>query len=173
MAKPTLNTVLTLLKNHEPLLSHQYVLTGIRLPFSSRILTTEFFQTRVESIDIPFRAFNAEDRHVESTKRSYAGFNQFNGFNMTFYEDETMTSLKGINEWQSQICNSRGEYKPAAYYWATMGVSFLNSKNKIIYTGKMIGVFPTQVNQITMTGSEVSRISLQVTFSVNKVIWAP
>ena len=52
-----------------------------------------------------------------------------------------------------------------------MKVSFVNGKNRIIYTGKMYGVFPTMINQITMTGYEMTRISLQVTFSVNKVIW--
>lgn len=171
MAKPVLNNVLSLLRNHEPLMSSQYVLNNVYLPFTSKILTDKFFQDRVESIDIPFRSFVPEERHVETTKRYYAGFNSFNSFNMTIYEDENVTALRGINEWQKQICDDRGTYQPSAYYWATMKVSFVNGKNRIIYTGKMYGVFPTMINQITMTGSEMTRISLQVTFSVNKVIW--
>jgi hypothetical protein len=176
--RPNLDTVLGL---PEPLMSHNYVIQSVgsvgttKLTNISTLFPENFFQNRTESLDIPFKTFNVESRHIMATNRYYAGFGTFNSFNANFYEDQYCNAIKGFMAWQELIVITKGEligaYSPAADYQTTFEVHLLDQQNEPHGKGTFSGVFPTQVTNLTMSGGEVSRTVLQVSFSVNKVDW--
>jgi hypothetical protein len=53
-----------------------------------------------------------------------------------------------------------------------MKVKLLNTNDIEIARATFTGVFPTQVTPLTLTGSEITRVVVQVAFSVNKVVWS-
>lgn len=170
--RSTLDTVSSLLKTHEPLMSHQYVILSVGDPSKNSLkFPKNFFQERVESLELPFRTFNVESRHIETTQKYYAGYNQFTAFSCTFYEDHKASALQGFMSWQQLIVNEQGDYFPASRYQVTMTIGLSDISDAIIATADLEGVFPTQITSVTMTGTEVQRITLQVSFSVNRVKW--
>jgi len=170
--RPHLKEVLDL---PEPLMSHNYVINAVSPPTISGLFPANFFQNRTESLDIPFKTINAESRHIMATNRYYAGFGSYTSFNANFYEDQYCSALKGFSNWQELIVVSNGEmtgtYSPASLYQAQFVVLLLDNKENVCATGTFKGVFPTQINNVSMNGGEIARVVVQVTFSVNKVDW--
>jgi hypothetical protein len=155
----------------DPLMTHQYVIESISDKVHQLFHPTNYFQLYVESLDIPFKTFATSDRHIMTTKKYYAEYNSFNGFNATFYEDKALNTIKGFTAWQGLITDEQGNYNEASKYWASMNVLLLDGQDNTLATALFTGVFPTQVTNLTMSGSDVTRVTVQVSFSVNKVIW--
>jgi hypothetical protein len=168
----------SLLSLPDPLMNNQYVIESISADVGKLFSgATNFFQNYVESIDIPFKTVEVESRHIMTTKKYYAGHNSFNSFNINFYEDIQGTALKGLIGWQNLIHDKDMNYNPASSYQAEMRVQLLNTHGNFdssdipIGTAVFKGVFPTQINPITMSGTEVQRVNIQCSFSVNSVTW--
>jgi hypothetical protein len=167
----------------DPFMSHQYVIQSVKLVkeppgnlwdlwFGNR-----FFQERTESIDLPFKTFAVDERHVQATKKYYAGYASFNSFNATFFEDSNQNTMKAFVNWQRLMCDdtsdsTAGTYYPADNYQAKMVLNLLNHQNAVTSTATFHGVFPTQITNISLTGAEVTRIQVQVAFSINSVTWS-
>jgi hypothetical protein len=183
--KPTISTVIAL-ANTGPLMSHNWSIESVTLQDSTNansfnsFFPSRFFQNYVESIELPFRQFNADDRHLATTKQFYAGFNTVNNFTVTFFEDSNASTIKGFSKWQDLIMDSDpskpetfGNYYPASNYKAKVIVNLLSDtiQGKIIRTASLLGVFPLIINPLNMT-SVVDIVTVQVTFSVDKVNWS-
>ena len=163
-----------------PFMSHQYVIETVSIPGFvakgnvtdfSQILSNKFFRERTESVELPFKTFAVEDRHVMATKKYYAGYASFNSFNATFFEDDKCSAMRGFVTWQKLMVNDDADYSPAAEYQAKMVLRLLNCADVGIAKVTFEGVWPSQITTVSLTGSEVTRVAIQVSFSVNKVTW--
>lgn len=170
--RPNLSTILSPAFD-DPLMSHQYAIESVSsIVFDvNALFPPKFFISRVESFDIPFKTFSVDERHIMTTKKYYAGFNSFNGFNATFFEDSNSSAMKGFVKWQRRMVNENADYFPANHYQVTMNVALLDFTDTPKVRLQFLGVFPTQVTPVQMTGDAVTRIQVQVSFSVNEVKW--
>ena len=96
---------------------------------------------------------------------------------LTFYEDVKGSVLKVFNTWQQRIRStssgtSFGNYYPAAYYQAQFIIGLMDNNDNITYRATMDGVWPTAITNLSMTGADINRLALSVTFSVNNVSWS-
>lgn len=166
----------------DPFMSHQFVIESASIGANSNkfaaIFPGRFFQERTEAIDLPFKNIAAESRHVQATNRYYAGLASFNGFSATFFEKSDCSTMRAFVEWQKLIVDAEGNYNPATMYQAKFVLRLLqdnlnpnNATDRPVQTVELWGVFPTQINNISLTGSEMTRIAVQVQFSVNTVNW--
>jgi hypothetical protein len=180
MAKTPKRTTLDRLLSsdfQDPFMSNQYVITGASIGKSDsdekwkRWFTTQFFREKTESLDLPFKTIAADDRHWQAAKKFYAGYTSFNSFNATFFENHSCDTMKAFVNWQQLVVSDAGVYRPAKEYQATLIVALLNHQDDIVQSLQFNGVFPTQITNVQLTGSEVTRIQVQVSFSVNNVIW--
>lgn len=159
----------------DPLMSHNWVITNAGTAeqyFSSK---PGFFRDYTESIELPFRQFTADDRHVATTKKYYAGFNNVNSFSAVFYEDVNATTISGFVNWQNQIMDKDFNYNPANRYKTDWKVKLVNDKlgpnSPAIVQAQLLGVFPLAMNPLSLT-SGVEFVPIAVTFSVDRVIWS-
>jgi hypothetical protein len=159
-----------------PFMSNQYAIQRVKVPGVVNSLWNswfpgDFWQSRTESLDLPFKTIAAESRHIQATNRYYAGFGTFSAFNGTFFETDKCTTLQAFVNWQKLVVDDNGNYNPASMYQAEMTVNLLSHTEKPVATARFKGVWPTQVTNINLTGSEMTRVVVQVSFSVNTVNW--
>lgn len=161
----------------DPFMSHQYIIESVSIhskvtgAIFAKLFPTRFFQTKTEAVELPFKVFNVTDRHVMATKKFYAEYASFSSFNATFFEDKWCNAMKGFVGWQNLIVNDNAEYSPTSRYQAEMVLHLLDCDDNPVAKVTFTGVFPTQITTVALTGSEITRIALQVAFSVNKVKW--
>jgi hypothetical protein len=161
----------------DPFMSNQYVITAASIGKSDSDekwrswFTTEFFREKTEAIDLPFKTIAADTRHWQASQKYYAGYTQFSSFNATFFENKRCDTMKAFVNWQKLVVSDDGVYRPSNEYQATLTLCLLNYQDDIVQTVVLGGVFPTQITNIQLTGSEVTRIQVQVSFSVNTVKW--
>jgi hypothetical protein len=163
----------------DPFMSNQYVIQDIAIPGVDNKLWKswfpgDFFQSKTETLDLPFKTFAVESRHVQASNKYYAGYASFNSFNASFFEDNNCNTMKAFVNWQKLIVNDNSDYNPASMYQANMTLNLLGTFEgfeRPVARVQFKGVFPTQITNVTLTGSEVSRVVVQVSFSVNNVVW--
>jgi hypothetical protein len=136
------------------------------------VFDSTWLRKHVESVDIPLRFFDVESRHIQSSKMYYAGMNNVNAFSMSFMEDSDGSALEKMLAWQAMNMDSENNYSVPYRYKGVMFVSKYNLqvKEKTVYLLEYRGIWPSQIDPITLSPDSSDPIKIKVTFSIDNII---
>lgn len=166
----------------EPMLATQWVVDALVIGIhgiandKSRavdaMFTTRWLRSHVESLDIPFKLFDVDNRHIQASRMYYAGFNNVNAFNMSFYENIYGQTLAKFLAWQDLISDKESNYSVPALYKANMRMSILDG-NKFTDQDTVIvdlkGIWPSQIDPFSLSSDNSDRLIVKVTMSIDEI----
>lgn len=148
----------------DPLLSYNFdlILNGIPGGGNTRLMTIKCMST-----SLPGMQLEQQTASLHGVEVNYAGRQIWNKtFQATFIETRDATTRKDIRNWIEFARNNRnnsGNYK-AQYAKDVMMLLYDDIPNVISQT-KIVGCFPTQLDDVQMDGSQGSIVQVTVTFS--------
>lgn len=127
----------------------------------------------VESISLPFPSISPKEGLFGAGKYSYyAGFLNVSAFDMVFYEDSKLSTVKWLRKWQERIRNpATGAFYLPTYYKENLLIELKNTKGESIAQVKLLNVWPTQMSNWDLTYTGGDRIKVQQNFSVDDVVF--
>lgn len=163
MADTSLTQLEKLYNLPDPLLAFRWVCTY--LPFD---LPPHY----MEAIDLPVNNIAAGEQVYAGGKFfKFPGTHSLGSFTSTIYEDRNGRGLKWIEEWKSKVKNFKtGSYGLPKAYKQAIVVSLLDNKNNKVITARILGVWPTDTNPMSLNYTDgTARIAHQQTFEADDV----
>lgn len=147
----------------DPLLEHKWVCTA--LPQFSTNMPKHY----VEGVNLPFPSIQQKEGHfVAGTYIYYPGYVTISAFDMTFYEDRNVTTLKYFEAWRKRIWNpENGCFYLASNYKRQMKFALLDQKNAKRAELTLYGCWPTAQGPLDLQYTSDDRVRMQMNFSVD------
>lgn len=126
-----------------------------------------------ESVGLPLPSMSQNTREVAATTLHFPGSSSIDTFEMILYEDQSISSLSYIQDWQSLVQNPRtGGYRVPSIYWKNLQVKLLNNENGVAATALLRNVWPLGASPITLDNSPGS-LKINAQFCCSACIIVP
>jgi hypothetical protein len=153
-----------LISRGEPALSFKWLVPEGGLPFGMK-------GNYVESISLPFPSFDVADPLFGGAAfYHYPGFMRLDSFSLVMYEDQQFSSTTWVTGWMYMIRDPKsGVYSLPSTYKKEIRAELVNDQNKVVTTIRLLGCWPTQVANLDLNYTDSSRLTLNITMSVDAV----
>lgn len=126
-----------------------------------------------EEIDLPFPAFNTQQKELAGTTITFPGNTSIDGFEMTLYVDSLASSIVYIQDWQSLIQNPlTGGYRTPSHYWKDLTVRLHNTKGATTVVSNIKNVWPISISPPRLN-QDTNRLQANVQFACTAQIFIP
>jgi hypothetical protein len=127
-----------------------------------------------EKINLPFSQISEKTKNIAATNIFLAGLSQIQSFDIEIYEDEQLSSLLYLTEWQNSIQNPQtGGYFPANNYKKDMTVHLYNSQNVATFKILLRNCFPLGLQNISLAYDTNDRMRHNINFACDASIPSP
>lgn len=128
--------------------------------------------TYLHSIDLGFLNLQAKSPTFKGgTYTQSAGFHQpAESVSCEFYEDDEATTLRWIHSWKQLVKDFRsGVYSIPKDYKKQMVINLLNNKNEVVLEARILGMWPSETNPLSLNYEGSERIKISQAFSSDGV----
>jgi hypothetical protein len=100
----------------------------------------------------------------------YPGFMRLDSFSLVMYEDQDFAATTWVTGWMYVIRNPKtGAYSLPSEYKKEIQVSLVNRENAPVLSVRLLGCWPTSVANLDLNYTDSSRLTLNITMSVDAV----
>lgn len=153
---------------NSPASSWRFIVRWPEIPGVNNFMTGPHYVV-AETISFTHPSVPSQGRHNTGTMTYFPDFNDIEGTSITLYEDENYSALYYFMKWRNLMLDSSGNYFPASNYKRNITVeaySFRRS-NIPVFTGTLIGVWPSEISTFEYSYEDSERIKLEVQLSVD------
>lgn len=125
----------------------------------------------VESVSLPFPSFNIKPLFGAGTFSYYPGFEEIQAFDIQFYEDESLRTMKWLTSWKERIRDPDvGAFYLPTNYKQDLEFELLNNANQRIMTAVCKNAWPStkQSWELNYTSTN-GMLKVHQNFSVDSV----
>lgn len=124
----------------------------------------------VDQMDFSHRSIAPQPRFVGSTHQNYPTTSDVSSFSASFYEDENYTATRYLYAWQSLVIDEFGVHGMPVEYKKDLLLEMYSLTDQKGFTGRVMGVWPTNVGNFSLSYNESGRLIVSCTFSADRVM---
>ncbi len=159
------------LSRPDPLMSWRWVMAA-ELPFSNEIANGSMSTHYVESINLPFPLIESEKVHLGSRYFGFPKNHSVENVTIQFYADNTGICLAWLLHWQNKIKDMQtGLYGLPVEYKRSMAVALLDNRGNSVITATLKDCYPAGPSALDLGYDSSDRITFNVEFNVDAVIY--
>lgn len=144
----------------DPFFPFRWIVTSFPLPINL---------SYVEKVSIPFDRYESIPVYVAGKNTYYHSTYDIDSIDITFYEDDSLSILSMLNDWQ-KIIQDKGYYGLPKDYKKSFEVSLLsNSSGSPVANFKVIGAWPSAIGNVELAYSDSERLIVTATFTIDMI----